>query len=44
MLELCRRAAREELPIYLYGSRSDVLERLQSNLVAQVPALIIAGA
>jgi N-acetylglucosaminyldiphosphoundecaprenol N-acetyl-beta-D-mannosaminyltransferase len=43
MLELCRRAALEELPIYLYGSRSDVLERLRSNLVAQVPALIIAG-
>jgi N-acetylglucosaminyldiphosphoundecaprenol N-acetyl-beta-D-mannosaminyltransferase len=44
MLELCRRAAREGLPIYLYGSRTEVLDRLQSRLCARIPGLRVAGA
>jgi N-acetylglucosaminyldiphosphoundecaprenol N-acetyl-beta-D-mannosaminyltransferase len=44
MLELCGRAAREGLSIYLYGSRGEVLERLQARLSARLPGLRIAGA
>lgn len=42
-LRVCERAAREGLSIYLYGSRPEVLERLESNLTAKFPALVIAG-
>src|SRR5688572_24226327 len=35
MLKLCERAAREGLPIYLYGSRSEVLQALERNLHAR---------
>jgi N-acetylglucosaminyldiphosphoundecaprenol N-acetyl-beta-D-mannosaminyltransferase len=44
MLEVCERAAEEGLPIYLYGSRLEVLTRLRSNLTSRFPALDIAGA
>jgi N-acetylglucosaminyldiphosphoundecaprenol N-acetyl-beta-D-mannosaminyltransferase len=44
MLKLCERAAHEELPIYLYGSRPDVLQALITNLCARFPGLILAGA
>jgi len=43
MLKVCERAAEENLPIYLYGSRHEVLERLSTNLRARFPGLIIAG-
>jgi exopolysaccharide biosynthesis WecB/TagA/CpsF family protein len=43
MLRVCERAAKEGLPIYLYGSRPDVLERLIKNLCDRFPQLIIAG-
>lgn len=43
MIEVCERAAREGLPIYLYGSRPDILEALSKNLRARFPELIIAG-
>jgi exopolysaccharide biosynthesis WecB/TagA/CpsF family protein len=44
MLKLCERAAREGLPIYLYGSRSEVLEALARNLRTRFPGLDLAGA
>jgi N-acetylglucosaminyldiphosphoundecaprenol N-acetyl-beta-D-mannosaminyltransferase len=44
MLKLCQRAAVEELPIYLYGSRPEVVERLREKLVSRIPRLAIAGA
>lgn len=44
MLKLCEAAAREGLPIYLYGSRSTVLDKLCSNLHATFPTLTVAGA
>jgi exopolysaccharide biosynthesis WecB/TagA/CpsF family protein len=44
MLEVCERAAQEGLPIYLYGSRPEVLKALSTNLYARFPNLIIAGA
>jgi len=44
MLEVCERAAREGIPIYLYGSRPEVLTRLESNLKEQFAGLKIAGA
>jgi CDP-paratose 2-epimerase len=44
MLKLCERAAEAGLPVYLYGSRKEVLERLSANLQARFPKLIIAGA
>jgi CDP-paratose 2-epimerase len=43
MLNICEQAATEGLPIYLYGSQADVLERLATNLQARFPQLIIAG-
>jgi N-acetylglucosaminyldiphosphoundecaprenol N-acetyl-beta-D-mannosaminyltransferase len=42
-LQLCARAAAESLPIYLYGSRPEVLENLSRNLCRQFPSLKIAG-
>lgn len=44
MLEICAAAEREALPVFLYGSRSSVLELLQKNLKERFPHLIIAGA
>jgi N-acetylglucosaminyldiphosphoundecaprenol N-acetyl-beta-D-mannosaminyltransferase len=43
MLHICRVAALEGLPVYLYGSRPDVLERLVRRLSDSIPALRIAG-
>ena len=42
-LRICRRAAAEQLPIYLYGATPEVLEKLQKNLLKQFPELVIAG-
>ena len=42
-LRVCDQAARESLPIYLYGSRPEVLERLGRNLENRFPGLHIAG-
>ena len=44
MLELCERCAKDGLPIYLYGSNTDVLAKLRQRLNAQFPKLDIAGA
>lgn len=43
MLEVCRRAALEELPVYLYGSKPEVLEALSANLTHLLPDLKICG-
>ena len=43
MLRLCEAAAREELPIFLYGSTEAVSSALASNLQKWFPALRIAG-
>jgi N-acetylglucosaminyldiphosphoundecaprenol N-acetyl-beta-D-mannosaminyltransferase len=43
MLETCARAAREALPVFLYGSRPEVLEPLVRRLTREFPALRIAG-
>lgn len=43
MLELCEAAARESLPIFLYGSRPEVMRRLEENLIERFPGLRIAG-
>jgi len=43
-LKVCERAAAEGLPVYLYGSRPEVLERMQARLREKYPDLIIAGA
>jgi N-acetylglucosaminyldiphosphoundecaprenol N-acetyl-beta-D-mannosaminyltransferase len=42
-LKVCQRAAEEKLPIYLYGSKFDVLEALSANLTRQFRDLRIAG-
>lgn len=44
MLEVCDRASREGMPVFLYGSRENVLGRLVDNLGARFPTLTIAGA
>jgi N-acetylglucosaminyldiphosphoundecaprenol N-acetyl-beta-D-mannosaminyltransferase len=43
MMHLCRAAASQGMPIYLYGSSSAVLDRLQPALRHRVPGLLIAG-
>jgi exopolysaccharide biosynthesis WecB/TagA/CpsF family protein len=43
MRRVCEAAAREELPVYLYGSRDDVVERLATRLVETIPGLVVAG-
>lgn len=43
-LRLCAGAAREALPVYLYGSTPTVLAALTENLRRRFPALTIAGA
>lgn len=44
MLRCCAAAAREGLPVFLYGSTAATLERLRAALVSRVPGLVIAGA
>jgi N-acetylglucosaminyldiphosphoundecaprenol N-acetyl-beta-D-mannosaminyltransferase len=44
MLKLCKRCAKEGLPIYLYGSSEMVLSKLRDNLRSNFPSLKIAGA
>lgn len=43
MLELCRRAAEEQLPIFLFGGEAEMLEALRAQLSTRVPGLQIAG-
>jgi len=43
MLRVCAQAARDGLPIYLFGSRESVLEQLERRLAARFPGLIVAG-
>lgn len=42
-LELCRQSAERQIPVYFYGSRPEVLERMTANLRQRFPALIVAG-
>ncbi len=42
-LKLCERAAAENLPIYLYGSQPETLNKLAQNLIRQFPDLKIVG-
>jgi exopolysaccharide biosynthesis WecB/TagA/CpsF family protein len=42
-LKICEIAAKEGLPIYLYGSKQSVLDLFQKNLVEKFPGLQIAG-
>lgn len=42
-LKICERAAADELPIFLYGSTQQVLDRLSRNLQMKFPNLIVAG-
>ena len=43
MLHLCRGAAEQGIPIYLYGGNPAVAERLRANLLKECPKLTIAG-
>ncbi len=43
MLAVCRRASAEGMPVYFYGSSTDVLSRLEANLRRRFPALVVAG-
>ncbi len=42
-LRVCEAAAREGLPVYLHGSRPEVVERLAGNLRERYPDLEVAG-
>lgn len=44
MLRLCRRAAADRLPVYLYGSTAEVVIRLAGVLAERFPGLVVAGA
>ena len=43
MLRICERAASAGLPIFLYGSRSEVLQPLAQRLCQRFPGLQVAG-
>lgn len=43
MLAVCERAAEEGIPIFLYGSRNEILEPLSKRLRRRFSRLIIAG-
>jgi N-acetylglucosaminyldiphosphoundecaprenol N-acetyl-beta-D-mannosaminyltransferase len=43
-LRICESAAREQVPIYLYGSTPDVVETFRDELVRRYPGLIVVGA
>ena len=43
MLELCEEAAREDLSIFLYGSKPETLAALEEKMKARFPGLRIAG-
>ena len=42
-IAVCRRAAAEQLPVFLYGSRPEVLDALSKNLLRTIPGLVVAG-
>jgi N-acetylglucosaminyldiphosphoundecaprenol N-acetyl-beta-D-mannosaminyltransferase len=44
MRALCRRAAAEALPVFLYGGRPDTVDRLARRLQERYPGLRVAGA
>jgi len=44
MLRVCEEAARNDLPVYLYGSRQAVLDPLSDRLRRRFPGLTVAGA
>jgi N-acetylglucosaminyldiphosphoundecaprenol N-acetyl-beta-D-mannosaminyltransferase len=43
MLALCERAAEDEVPIFLFGNRREILDRLARELKERFPSLVIAG-
>ncbi len=43
MLAVCARATDEGIPIFLYGSRTEILTPLTENLRRKFPRLIVAG-
>ena len=43
MLAVCARAADEGIPVFLYGSRNEILSPLMENLRRRFPRLVIAG-
>ncbi|MBU1174393.1 MAG: WecB/TagA/CpsF family glycosyltransferase [Alphaproteobacteria bacterium] len=43
MQRVCAASAEAGVPIYLYGSRDEVLDPLETNLRRRYPALIVAG-
>lgn len=42
-LKICERAAEEGLPVYFYGSRQEVIDKLIANLKDMYPKIQIAG-
>lgn len=44
MKDLCRRAAMDHLPVYLFGSTREVIDLLRRRLADKFPDLVIAGA
>lgn len=43
MLRLCQEANRQEVPVFLYGSKPEVMERLKANLQARFRGIRIVG-
>lgn len=43
MLKVCEAAAREALPVFLFGATEQTLEKLSANLRQRFPGLVIAG-
>ncbi|MEQ1827478.1 MAG: WecB/TagA/CpsF family glycosyltransferase [Pirellula sp.] len=44
MLKICEAAAAAKLPVYFFGTNTETLEKLETNLKKKFPSLIVAGA
>jgi exopolysaccharide biosynthesis WecB/TagA/CpsF family protein len=40
---VCKRAAKERVPVYLYGSTHEILESLIPSLTTRFPEIVVAG-
>ena len=43
MQRCCARAAATGLPVYLYGSSDETLQRLRAHLIREFPGIVLAG-
>lgn len=43
MIHICKEASQNQIPIYLYGGTESGIQKLEKNLIKQIPGLKVAG-